>query len=131
MNETIDWDKRKQTWCGLVAELMREIKTWAGEEGWLVQERQKQITEEHLGTYSVPELTIKTPGGYVVAEPVGRNIVGADGRIDIVSFPSLNRILLVRAHDQWHLKTESRVVWPKSWSRDAFVELTNNLASIT
>ena len=129
--DEIDWASEKTAWCELVRALMQEIKTWADEENWLVSEQEKTLTEDHLGTYAVPGLTVKPPSGYLTVEPIGRDIIGAHGRVDICAFPSMNRMLLVRMDDQWRVKTDAYVPWPKSWCKDTFVELAAALSSTT
>ena len=91
--KSIDWVAKRKDWCQAIAALTSNIRMWSENENWLVTRQDKELTEEHLGTYKVPELTIKTPGGHLTVEPVGRNIVGAEGRVDISVFPSLNRML--------------------------------------
>ena len=126
--DEIDWESKQIAWCELVHALMQDIKTWAGEENWLVSEQEKTLSEDYLGTYTVPELTVKRPSGYLTVEPIGRNIIGAQGRVDICAFPSMNRMVLVRLNDQWCVKTDSYVPWPNSWSKDTFVELAAALS---
>jgi hypothetical protein len=79
----------------------------------------------------VPELSVRLGGGHLIVEPIGRNIIGADGRVDITSFPSLNRMLLVRVDDKWVIKTDARIDWPLPWSKDAFLQLADILISTT
>ncbi len=116
-------------WKKLVDQTLAQIERWATAEKWLTSRLEKTITEEPLGTYSVPELFVRTPQGQLVVEPVALGIVGGEGRIDIMSFPSLNRVLLVRTSGTWKIKTDSYVAWPKSWSKTTFIELANILLS--
>jgi hypothetical protein len=125
----IDWDARKTAWISQVSELAETIKSWGSEKHWLIDEHSKRLTEEHLGSYSVPELFIKTPQGQIVVEPVGRNIIGAEGRVDISAFPSFNRLLLVSLEGHWVVKTDSRITWPSPWSKQTFYEIVDALVA--
>ena len=116
-------------WQDLVNALLNQIRQWSEEKNWTVVEQPKEITEDRLGTYSLPELTMRLPGGNLIVEPIGRDIVGADGRVDISSFPTMTRMLLVRDKKRWLVKTDARVLWPKPWGRSTFIELANLLVS--
>lgn len=129
MAKTIDWDTKRETWLTLVNSLVSDIATWAEEQGWPVHRDEKQLKEEHLGQYSVPDLVIRLPGGRIIVEVVGRNIIGAEGRVDIEAFPSMNRMLLVRQGDKWKVKTDARVDWPRPWSKKTFLELAKVLTA--
>jgi hypothetical protein len=129
MEHAVDWAIEKKQWRLALAELFDSIAQWAEAEGWLVARKHKEISESKLGTYEAGELLVRTPNGHLVVEPIGRDIVGAEGRVDISSFPLLNRMLLVRVGDGWRLKTDGGVTWPKSWGREAFVELAALLTS--
>lgn len=94
-----------------------------------MDEQGKPIAEDHIGQYTAPALFIQTPTGKIHVEPIGCNIVGAEGRVDIESFPSLNRLLLVLVNGEWKIKTDSRVDWPEPWSETAFIRLVDALTS--
>jgi hypothetical protein len=112
-----------------LAKVIDEIESWAKASSWLVSRKEKAISEEHIGTYAAPVLDIKTPGGWVVVEPIGQEVLGCDGRIDIYTFPTLHRMLLVRQHGQWVLLTESGIRWPEKWGRKAFVKMVGALTA--
>ena len=129
MPKETDWTSKRQAWVRLVNDLCRTIKRWAHKKDWSVSEEQKTIEEEHMGRYTVPSLIIQTPFARIHIDPVGRDIIGAEGRVDILSFPTLNRMLLVRIRGKWRLKTESRVDWPKPWGEKTFAELVKSLGA--
>ena len=117
----------RDEWIACIADLLSRIEKWACQENWETAREEKEITEDLIGTYSVPTLKIRTPNGLVYVEPVAQNVIGADGRVDIYSWPSLHRLLLIRREDHWSLKTDSGVDWPNQWGKKAFVELAHNL----
>ena len=116
-------------WVSVLAKVIDEIESWAKASSWLVSRKDKTISEEHIGTYAAPVLDIKTPEGWVVVDPIGREVLGCDGRIDIYSFPTLHRVLLVREHGGWVLRTESGLPLHQKWGRKAFVNLVGDLTA--
>jgi len=108
---------------------MDSIKSWAEQRRWFVDEQEKTVEEDHIGRYTVPTLFIQAPGGKIHVEPIGCDIIGAEGRVDIESFPSLNRLLLILVNGEWKIKTDSRIDWPEPWSEQSFVNLVNALTS--
>ena len=124
-----DWEHKRDDWLAHVKVLMGAIKQWAEQRRWFVDEQEKPIAEDHVGSYTAPVLFIQAPGGKIHVEPIGCNIVGAEGRVDIESFPSMNRLLLVLVSGEWKIKTDSRVDWPEPWSETAFVKLVDALTS--
>jgi hypothetical protein len=125
----VDWERRRDDWLAKLRELMDSIKTWAEQRHWFVHEQEKIIEEDHLGRYTVPTLFIQAPSGKIHVEPIGCDIIGAQGRVDIESFPSLNRLLLILVNDEWKIKTDSRIDWPEPWSEQSFVNLVHALTS--
>lgn len=123
----IDWTAKRIAWIQTVGDLVEQIKGWATTRRWMIAEEMKDVSEDYIGNYRVTSLFIETPYGRVHVDPVGVNIIGAEGRVDIMAFPSLSRILLVRIGKEWRLKTESRVDWPKPWGEETFVELVKAL----
>jgi len=115
-------------WVSVLPKVIDEIESWAEASSWPVIRKTKTISEEHIGTYAAPVLDIKTDEGWVVVEPIGQEVLGCDGRIDIYSFPTLHRVLLVREHGGWVLRMESGVRLPHmKWGRKAFVDLVGSL----
>lgn len=123
------WETKKAAWERAVTELCDEVEGWATEKGWSVARQIKQMPEEGWGAYTLPFLSIRTPESAIDVDPIGRNIIEADGRVDIVSFPALNRMLLLRIRDEWRLKTDARVDWPNPWNKETFFHLVHALAS--
>lgn len=129
MPKKIDWEAKRMAWERAVAGLCDEVEGWARQQGWDVARQTKSLQEEYLGSYTLPFLSIGSPEVTIHVDPVGRNIIGAEGRVDILSFPSLNRMLLIRLGDRWRLKTDARIDWPNPWNKETFFELVHALAS--
>ena len=116
-----------QEWTQLIADLIRDIAEWSRDEGWSVDERRVEREESTLGTYEAPSLAIDGPKGHLVVEPKARYVIGADGRVDLYAWPSLNRFLIVRVGDQWKLHTASGVDWPQPWGKTTFLTVATEL----
>lgn len=109
----IDWNKNKEIWIRSVDELFGKI---AGE--WLldlindgllsVKYHRITITEEHMGTYDIDKLEICSNDSSVMLEPVGRNIIGGEGRIDFFlkgEYGNGRLLILFREEglDRWYM----------------------------
>jgi hypothetical protein len=104
------------------------VRRWAEEEGWDVELSSGDGFESAPGEHGIPVLTIRTPEGRVVFEPVAREILGATGRIDLYAWPTLFRVMLIRRLDgNWIIRTESGLNWPHEWNRETFLELAEGL----
>jgi hypothetical protein len=85
----IDWGERRREWIDAVEQLYRnitgELLAEDIEKGLVTVSRgAKEIKEEYLGRYRVPELILDISGQTVRFSPKGRNIIGAKGRVDLV-----------------------------------------------
>lgn len=121
-------DETRAEWQQAVEALMAEVRAWAEAQGWTVEPVSHTLTEEPLGTYTVPGLEIRTPRGQLLLEPAGRNVAGALGRVDFSVWPTMVRVMLLRQADEtWIIKTDFGPRWPHSWGRATFVELAELL----
>ena len=114
-------------WTEAVRTLMGQAEEWAKKQGWRAVAQPIQLTEEGLGSYEVPLLTIETPSGKIVLEPVAMRASPGEGRVDVYAWPSLNRLMLVRNHETWELLTEAGVRWPQPWEPATLSYLASNL----
>jgi hypothetical protein len=123
MAEANDPDRRAREladWIAEVEQLAQEVRAWCDARGWAVSPSERRIEESAYGTYAVPELMIRSPSGPVYLEPVARDVAGARGRVDLLAWPSLTRMMLVRKANRWVLQTDSGVDWPEPWSQQTF-----------
>ncbi len=83
----IDWQQRKKEWIQKVNDVLNQTKSWfsAYAQDGLIKpiETQKTISEEFLGDYQATQLEYEFGTNRLVFEPMGRNIVGGKGRIDV------------------------------------------------
>jgi hypothetical protein len=127
ISSTEQLKKDRDGWLALVNDLTREIESWAFARHWAVHRDQKTVRESRLAEYVVPVLSVMAPAGRVQIDPVARYVAGGDGRIDLLAWPSLTRMLLIRVGDRWVLKTDSGVEWPEGWNQQTFARLVELL----
>ena len=84
----IDWDSRRNEYLAAVDNLYRQVEQILAEplrsKTVSLQRREKQLTENYIGTYAVDDLILLVGNEQVRFSPRGRNIVGAAGRVDVV-----------------------------------------------
>jgi hypothetical protein len=120
-------EKVREDWLALVEELIEQVESWAKKRGWGTHRDTKPIQESPLGRYRVPVLSILAPAGRVQLDPIARYAIKSDGRVDLMAWPSCNRVMLIRAGDRWKIKTDSGISWPQKWSQRTFVGLVESL----
>jgi hypothetical protein len=120
-------ERERKKWIAALQALIDEVEAWATARHWAVHRNQKRIHESRLGTYAAPVLSILAPTGKVQLDPVARDVIGADGRVDLFAWPSLTRIVLVRVGDKWVLKTDTGARFPQRWNRQTFERVVNLL----
>jgi hypothetical protein len=125
-----DWKQEVIAWKSSVISLVDDITHWATRQNWAIAKHEKTITEDEIGTYTVPKLRLGTPNADLIIDPIARRVAGpVDGRVDIYAWPTYHRLILVRVGDQWSLKTDSGIDWPQPWTEKTFLELAQNLSS--
>jgi hypothetical protein len=84
----INWDDRRDKYLAAVQDLYHQIEAIFAQPIKLnevtLQKRPKQLSESYIGTYSVNDLILVIDDEQVRFSPVGRNIVGATGRVDVI-----------------------------------------------
>lgn len=122
-----------RVWTALVDSLFQKVQSWIGEghpSDWQVNFSKAEVTEESLGQYVIPILEIDTQSGRLFVEPIGLDVFGARGRIDLYAWPSLYRVMLLRSSDpeeDWVIRTESGINWPNPWGKDSFLAIAEQL----
>lgn len=120
-----------QGWTDAVNALFQQVQQWITEERpeWQIEFTTADITEESLGRYTTRVMEISAHSGRLILEPVGRDVFGADGRIDLYAWPSLYRVMLLRsfAGDEWVIRTSSGIDWPQPWSQPGFLAVADRL----
>jgi hypothetical protein len=121
--------QEREEWIETIHELFVQITGWAAARKWTVSTKSLELTEDLLGTYQVPSLTLQTGRGAVMLEPVARRVMGAAGRIDLYAYPSLFRVMLLRStkDGQWLIRTDSGIFIKQPWNEETFAELVEDL----
>jgi hypothetical protein len=115
-----NWQEKLGTWIGEVEQIIKQASTWAEQRGWATKVDQKVITEARIGTYEAPTLLVHTPKGRLLLEPVARDIVGADGRLDFCVMPSYDSVALVKTDGTWGFFSNTRKDLVLPWSEQGF-----------
>lgn len=98
---SFDWNKEKKEWLKAVDTFYSNITVWLRpltdkpNSSLKISFETMVISEEELGDYEIKKLNIVIKGHRVVLEPIGTNIIGAKGRIDMVGTYGTVRFLLV------------------------------------
>jgi hypothetical protein len=118
-----------ERWPEVVTEFCDQLAEWSRHQGWEVKLETIQVTEDEIGTYSVPQLWIKTTTGTVIAEPIARFVFGGQGRIDLFAYPTLYRVMLLRdvANNTWRIRTDSGIYLRQPWQEETFADLVADL----
>lgn len=99
--------KKQEMWLAAVNALLKQLRTWLTDveaQNLLhVDADQISITEETTGPYTVPGLTLSVPntGKQVRVIPIGRTIIGADGRVDLKSSKGKYVLLYLAEQKKW------------------------------
>jgi hypothetical protein len=130
-DDAVNRNEVLSNWQGLLDKLAREVRIWSEARGWKVDQKTLTLEEEHLGTYDVPFLVIQhqDPQRPVFLEPVARYVMGAAGRVDLFSYPSMDRVMLLYDGNTWVIRPELGPLWPLPWSQDTFIDLVQRLTA--
>ena len=120
----------RDEWLRVIQQLQDQIKTWVYmEAGWSTEWGESDKTQEDpLGTYTVSVLTIHTPNGRLILEPIARNYPGR-GIVELFAWPTLFRVRLLHGEEDadWQVRVDSGIILHEEWNRSNFVRLANDL----
>jgi hypothetical protein len=95
----IDWNKRKQKWLDYIEQFYDLVQ------GWLIEYQDKGqafvdfmpllLNEEHIGRYETKSLHLSFGHQEVVFSPIGTQLIGSLGRIDMVGHAGKVKFFLV------------------------------------
>lgn len=111
--DSAEVERERIAWIADLHGLMDRLHAWLREpekEGLLTVLREgTSVTEAKFGTYEVPAMIIQAPGPHSVhVHPVGLDVIGSAGRVDLDSGPRKAR-LLRQAEGGWKVAMPSRV----------------------
>ena len=97
--KSISWEEIKLQWLNEIDGFFKQIEAFLvplKEKGLLSFEREIiSIYEEDLGGYDTEKIIIQLPDQKVIIEPIGKGIIGANGRIDMIGHNGSVHFLLV------------------------------------
>ena len=117
----IDHEAVRQQWISNCDALISTITEWLkpleNEALLQVEKAELPIYEVQLGEYQAPVLNLVFLKSQVLSlRPVGRFVLGANGRFDLVSGSTPLAMLLHRGHDKWEFaKRKSGYERPRTW----------------
>lgn len=95
----IDWGKRREEWLEYLGEFYGQVEEFLREyvaSGDVSKEYQeKYINEEMVGRYPAQSLHLRVRGRDVILDPVGTNLIGARGRVDMTGPAGTVRFVLI------------------------------------
>ncbi len=104
-------ESRKMQWLESLNRLYSQIEEWLVpylKDGQVSIDRSSaQLREQRLGSYSAPMLRIKIVDETVDVIPRGTYIVGAFGRVDLVSRKRNRQRIIEDRWNEWHFAVES------------------------
>jgi hypothetical protein len=122
--------KTAEKWDVIASNLLEDIRKWSIENGWEVSDRNSfegmhTLDEEGFKA----DLWVHTPAGTVCLDVLRGGVAGAEGRIDLMDYPTLRRVMLVSKGAGMRIRTDSGIDWPNSWSKETYYDLVNRLIS--
>jgi hypothetical protein len=98
----IDWGKKRDEWLDYLKQFYQQIQAFLkdyAESGDLsIEFHEKSINEELIGEYKADSMTVKLKGDEVVFDPIGTNLIGAKGRVDMKGSAGTVKFVLVNKH---------------------------------
>ena len=105
-------------WLVRLNDLANQVAGWVeAEPDWSVEWGKTVITEDEVGTYTAPTLTIFTVGGRAVLEPIALLGFGVRGIVELYAWPTLRRVRLLIRDDvaKWEVMTDSGIKLRQPW----------------
>lgn len=95
----INWDARRDEWLDCLSSFYKNIEGFLEEyvhdEKVVHYYTEKSIFEEYIGSYSVQVLNIELGSHKLKLEPIGTNLIGAKGRVDLIGANGKVKFVLV------------------------------------
>jgi hypothetical protein len=95
----IDWNSRRDEWLAYLSQFYNRVENFLDEyqrDGKLsFHYTNKEIFEEHIGSYSAKTLEIKLGSDRIKLEPIGTIVIGAKGRVDLIGANGKIKFVLV------------------------------------
>jgi hypothetical protein len=131
---TPELQDRRDEWVRRLTALVDQITEWSQQAGWRVEIGRQTINERLLGEYEAPVAHVTLPPGdlperAVLVVPIALHVPGGDGRVDLEGHPTLSRVRLIGAGNDWIIMTDSNVPLRVPWNRETFQQLAQDLVA--
>ncbi len=93
-HKPVDWDSRKRWWIGKINDLYTDIEKWCKPLDIHVDKFDITVQEQFIGNYITQKLTFNIGSTSFLFVPIGRNIIGGRGRVDILYKNSKSKLIL-------------------------------------
>lgn len=98
----IDWNSHRDEWLKYLSQFYNRVENFLDEyrrDGKLsFKYTDKEIFEEHIGSYSAKTLEIQLGSYQIKLDPIGTILVGAKGRVDLIGANGKIKFVLVNKH---------------------------------
>jgi len=112
----IDWEAEKNKWLSYLDDLYRlfevSLNDYVKSGKIRITYNEISITEENVGTYKAQKMIIEFAGEKITFRPIGTNLIGINGRVDITSKSNSAKIVLVDSRMNGiddHIKISSHI----------------------
>jgi hypothetical protein len=127
-NPVDNWENVRDLWVADVERLVSDTESWAHHQGWGTLRELKAITEDRIGTYTVPRLLIHDLFGRLLVDPYARFVAGGDGLVDLCVIPSWDSEMIIKEGEGWFLLQDDAEGPRQPWTESIFVEAVHRLA---
>lgn len=95
----LDWSKQRDEWIECVSSFYAQVESFLKQyvsKGQIqVNYETKKITEEYIGEYEVKTANIRLGKNKIKLDPIGTNLIGAKGRVDMIGSNGKVKFVLV------------------------------------
>ena len=114
-------------WRKQVRGLLAQVTQWSRQNKWKVKETTFVIREPRIRPYKMPGLTIKTPEGDLIFEPIAMHGFGFAAWVELNAIPTMKRVRLTPDAQGWIIMTDSLIPLRQPWTAETFVQLAKDL----
>jgi len=131
--QKVDWENEKQEWLETIETFNKQIIDWLKEpiKEKLVTSHTEElnISEYLMGNYQAPSLVITSGKEIVSFKPIGKLVLGFNGRIDMASFTETKTLVYIKDKQSWFLFEQSKKENLKLFDEKLFTELLKKMLS--
>lgn len=95
----VDWSKKRDEWLDYLKQFYDQIqvflKDYTDSGDLSIEFHEKSIHEELIGEYKTNFMSVKLKGDEVTFDPIGTNLIGANGRVDMEGSAGKVKFVLV------------------------------------